>query len=1435
MSSEKFYNLTNPQKSIYYTEQMYKGTSITNISGTVHINTKIDFEILRKASKALFQNNESLREKIIVKNNVPLQYFEEYDDVNIDLIEVANKKELENLINKLVRIPFLEPEKELARMTMFKYPDGTGGCNIVHSHLISDAWTTTLECKELIEYYIALIKGEEIKKDPNLTYKNFIKEEEKYYESEKYLKDKEYWYNKFSNVPELASTSAEIIDNKNCNANRIKYVLEEKQSSAIMDYCQENKISLYCFFLTIYSIYLSRINNIEQIVLGTPLLNRKGIAEKKTFGMFVNTVPICINIKDECKVLDVLNETAKEVLNVLRHQKFSYLELLEYIRNKFNVNRGLYDVIISYQNAKTSSDISEIPYHAEWDFNGYISETLNIHISDIDNTNKLNIFYDYQTVKHTEKEIKNIHNRIMYIAKQIIENKNIIVNDIDIVPDEEKRIINSINMDNVNYPYTKTVVDLFEQQVKETPNNIAVTFKDKTITYRELNEKANKLALILKEKGIEKGTKVAIRINKSIEMIIGIIAIIKAGACYVPIDLSYPRERVEFIINDSGAKLLLTNKESNLYKDIINFYEIDEEKLENYLGENINIDLEPDDIIYIIYTSGSTGTPKGAMITHRNVVRLLKNDNFQFDFNDKDVWTMFHSVAFDFSVWEMYGALIFGGRLVLVAEDIAKDPVEFLRLLRKENVTVLNQTPTYFYNLLDSELRNEDNNLKIRYIIYGGEALKPNLIKGWKEKYSFTKLINMYGITETTVHVTFKELTEKDLMSSESNIGKTIPTLKVYILDKKQRMLPIGIEGEICVAGAGVCKGYLNRDELTKQKFITSPFDKNEILYRSADSGYIGENGDLYYIGRIDTQVKIRGFRVELGEIETKLLRHPSVSKCVVLADKKSDKDSHLVAYIVCKDNVKIDELKEYLKPLVPPYMIPNYFVKLEKIPLNSNGKVDRKYLKTLNYTIEQNKEYVKPRNEFEQILADTIQKELNIDSIGIDDDLLDLGIDSLSFMRITASLLEKNYEVNIQVFYEYKTIRNISNYYSTNNSCLSSLSELEQKLYFDFDVASDGKIGNRLNLSNIMITGATGFLGIHILYDLLKNTNSNIYCLIRNKNGIDGKRRLIDKIKFYFYKEQNEIIGYIDKRIFIIEGDISRVNFGIDYDTYKSLGYKVDALIHSAAIVNHYGKKEDFESVNVEGTKNVIEFCEKFHIKLNHISTISVSADFISDKKIDEVFCENSLYIGQPYSKNIYVKTKFEAEYLIWKERDKGLDFAIYRMGNISARTSDGKFQENDYQNAFLNRMISFCKLGATSEELLNYEFDMSPVDYCSKFITESMQYESSYNRIFHVMNNNKITLKNILGALNIKDIRILSNRELFEYIKSNKEKIGLINDITSKSLSTKGVEINSEFSDNYFNKLGLKWLTIDNDYIRKYISVGDINDETKNKNKRA
>ena len=346
--------------------------------------------------------------------------------------------------------------------------------------------------------------------------------------------------------------------------------------------------------------------------------------------------------------------------------------------------------------------------------------------------------------------------------------------------------------------------------------------------------------------------------------------------------------------------------------------------------------------MYVIYTSGTTGNPKGVLIEYKNVVRLLFNDAFQFDFSEKDVWTMFHNFNFDFSVWEMYGALLYGGKLIVVSSEIAKDTVSFSDLIIENGVTVLNQTPSAFYNLSEVFRTNPiDNNHHLRYAIFGGEALQPSKLSWWHEHYPQTKLVNMYGITETTVHVTYKEIGSKEIENGISLIGRPIPTLSCYILDEQQKLCAINQEGEMYIGGLGVARGYLNREELTKEKFIENPYKSGERLYRTGDLGRWREDGNLEYLGRIDDQVKIRGYRIELGEIEQALTSHTAVGQGVVIAISiHSTSDKELIAYTT--GEATAEELKAYLKEKLPSYMVPSYYVKLEKIPLTSNGKVDR-------------------------------------------------------------------------------------------------------------------------------------------------------------------------------------------------------------------------------------------------------------------------------------------------------------------------------------------------------------------------------------------------------------------------------------------------------------------------------------------------------------
>lgn len=1418
--NKELYDLTNPQKSIWLTEQFYKDSPISNVSGTLSLNEQLDFKLLERAINIFIKNNDGIRLQITLVNNVPKQYVADYNFNNIDIINVRDQVELDSIVDSTISNPIFSLDAPLYKFTMFRYPNGNGGFFAVADHMVSDAWSTSLVVNNITNIYLNLKNNIDIGNNTT-SYIDYIKSEENYKKSTKYISDQNYWEEKYSIMPEVASFAPQ--SNKktiSTKAERIKFIIPKANSDKIMDFCKENKISAFTFFILIYSLYLGRVSNMEKINVGTPILNRINASEKKCIGMFVNTLPFQVSLSPNSTFIDCANNLSLDELSVLRHQKYPYIELLRSLRSKFHSDSGLYDFVLSYQNARANIDDSKISYHTDWNFNHNISETLNVHITDMDSTNAFNVLYDYQISKLSRQDIELIHNRILYLIEQVLQDPNRLISNFDIVTkNEEENILYNFNETGAKYPDKKTISDLFEEQVLKTPHNIAVKINNESITYEDLNKQANSFAHTLRSFGIVSNMPVAIRMSKSINMIVAILGIIKAGGCYLPIDLSYPQERIDFMLKDSSCKFFITDSlhiNDIIIDSTLKTINIDDRAFFSEDVANLNSINTPDDTIYIIYTSGSTGTPKGVVLSHRNVVRLLKNDKFLFDFSENDVWTMFHSVAFDFSVWEMYGALLFGGKLVLVPEVTAKDPLSFLKLLRDEKVTILNQTPTFFYNLQDLEMLQPDSNLKIRYIIYGGEALKPNLIKPWKDKYPFTKLINMYGITETTVHVTFRELTQEDLTSSDPIIGKPIPTLKVYIMNNNQKLMPYGVEGEICVAGLGVCKGYLNRPELNKSKFVNNPYIPGEVLYRSADSGYLDTQNNLHYIGRIDNQVKIRGFRVELGEIESKLLTHPFVTKCVVLPSAQNDKDSFLVAYIVANAHISSSDLKEYMSKLVPAYMVPNYFVMLDTLPLTSNGKVDRKKLLTIPITLERETNYVEPTTDFQKILAKAIVSNLNIEKIGINDDIISLGADSLSLMKITIYLLEKGISLNIQNFYEYKTIANIEKHFY--NAVDSKLRE-NNHVYNNFDESFSDK---KISISNVLLTGSTGFLGSHILRDLLNSTDYNIYCLIRDKNGIPGEKRLMDQLHKYF---GNSLDKHLHNRLNIINGDIIKLKLGLSDKDYSYYSNIINTVIHSAAIVSHYGSHDVFWEINVSGTKNIIDFCKNNNIFLNHISTLSVSGNFINATTVNEKFNEHSIYIGQDVSSNVYLQSKLEAEMEINKELNNGLRATIYRLGNITARLSDCMFQDNFKENAFLNRILSFINLKIFPKTLLDFKFDLSPVDMCSKFITTLFEYADSYGKIFHINNNNSISFNELLSWLDYYgyNIQVLDDNNFKnEILRVSNENnlLGIINDITNTAFSrNQSIVVDSSYTDNILAAHGLYWNIPNKEYFYNFI----------------
>ncbi|MEH1853286.1 MAG: amino acid adenylation domain-containing protein [Nostoc sp.] len=643
------------------------------------------------------------------------------------------------------------------------------------------------------------------------------------------------------------------------------------------------------------------------------------------------------------------------------------------------------------------------------------------------------------------------------LSENNLERDNLTVS---ILKESEKKLLDECNHAQNDYFQQACIHHLFEAQVELTPEAVAVVFEEQQLTYRELNIKANQLAQYLQNLGVGPDVLVGICVERSLEMIVGLLGILKAGGAYAPLDPNYPVDRLAFILEDAQVSVLLTQKHllNNLPQNHTQVLCLDSEReiLSQYSSENPESSVISENLAYIIYTSGSTGKPKGVLINHSNIVRLFKATEHWYHFNQQDVWTLFHSFAFDFSVWEIWGALIYGGRLVVVPYLVSRSPEAFYELLCKEKVTVLNQTPSAFQQLIHTEQTITDSgNLTLRWVIFGGEALEIQSLKPWftRHGYESPRLVNMYGITETTVHVTYRPITEDDLSpGAGSVIGCPIPDLQLYLLDEHKQLVTVGVPGEMYVGGAGLARGYLNRPDLTAKAFIANPLSNNPQarLYKTGDLARYLPNGDIEYLGRIDHQVKIRGFRIELGEIEREIAQHPEVRETVVLARQEETGEKQLVAYVVPHQNSSYtsNQLRSFLEQRLPSHMLPSAFVLLESMPLTVNGKLDRQKLPAPSRERPQLEQaYISPQTDLELLLAGILSDLLKIDRIGIDDNFFDLGGTSISILQVAVRVQK---ELGIQLptvkLFQYSTIASLANYLHSNQNSQPSSDKLQNR-----------------------------------------------------------------------------------------------------------------------------------------------------------------------------------------------------------------------------------------------------------------------------------------------------------------------------------------------------------------------------------------------------
>ena len=1032
IAEAQYHHLSESQKSIWYLEKAYPGTSINIVAGTLRIRGNVCYPALQKALNSIVERNDSMRLRICEKDGLAMQYLAAFEPFKADFIDFSGGglKSLFAWDEETTRAPFDIIDKPLFYCAVFKVSDDEGGAFMKIHHLISDAWTMGLLVRQVVEFYSAYTGGRSMEVSPNPSYLEHLVSEREYEKSPRFEKDRAYWNAKFETLPDMTVLKPVKTADTLIKARRKTLITPVKLSNKIREFCAENKMSPFTLFMSALSIYINRITGSDDIILGTTILNRTNVREKETTGMFVSVAaPVRIAVDNTADFLTFSKAMLRENTEVLRHQKYPYNYLVRELKKKHRRTDRLFDIVLSYQNSKLHKNETDVDYVVKWLFSGYQVESLVISINDRDDAGSLVIDYDFLTEVYDIKEIEFIHQHVINVLWHGLDNPLRKISKLNMISEKEKhKLLCEFNDTEAEYPRDKTIHVLFEEQAEKTPDSVALVFGDGTMTYRQLNEKANRLARTLRARGVGPDGIVGLLVDRSFEMIVAILGILKAGGAYLPIDPSYPEDRIGYTLADSGAKLLLTKRSLTapfdgavLFLDDGSAYDGDGTKL-----EPVNT---PDDLAYIIYTSGSTGRPKGVMIEHRNVVRLMKNNSFQFDFGDTDVWTLFHSYSFDFSVWEMYGALLYGGRLVILTRDDVLDTRGLLKTIASEGVTVLNQTPSAFYNLIGEDQTASGCITALRYVIFGGEALKPVLLKPFYEKYPNTRLINMYGITETTVHVTFKQLSAEDISDYRSNIGKPIPTLNVHILDRYMNLQPIGIPGEIHVGGDGLARGYINNEQLTAEKFVSIPSLGDGRFYRSGDLGRRLPRGDIEYLGRIDSQVKIRGYRIELGEIENTLLMHPDVEKAVVVVRESEMGTKRLAAYYEAGKPLPAEALAAHLAVSLPDYMLPSYFVQVDEFPLNTNGKVDRARLPEPGGSALEEGGGA-PRSVTELTLARIWSRVLGVGSVGVTDNFFFIGGDSLSAVAVAAQVSRQlEVELSPRDIFRYRTVGELACY----------------------------------------------------------------------------------------------------------------------------------------------------------------------------------------------------------------------------------------------------------------------------------------------------------------------------------------------------------------------------------------------------------------------
>ena len=1268
-------------------------------------------------------------------------------------------------------------------------------------HLVVDGGSFDVLLSQLFD----LLNGQEIEPE-TFTYADFVAAQKAAESSEEYAAARDFFQTRLGKVEGVTEIPSDL--SNPVEQGTVGTLYTPLDFAAIDSFCRQHNISPAHHILAATFYALSRFANNEQLCITTISNGRSDLRISNTVGMFVNTLALSATIGDQT-VMEFIKDTSKNFDETLQHETYPFTRIA-----------SDYDLTAEIMFAYQMGVIDDYQYKGEAiAVETFESDTPKFRIAFFimnDESGKPSICLQYDKGRYSHKLMESLSQSICNAANAFISHPASPLKSVSLLDTQQVALLDSFNQNDVDYDNTQTIVSLFRHQVELHPDNIALVYHDVHLTYKQVDEQSEHIAQYVQSLGLGTEDVVSILIPRSEWMVVASMGVLKAGCAYQPLDPSYPAERLNFMMQDAGAKLLIADES---LRPIVDEYQgkvlltKDIDALPK-ATEPVKATITPSSLFIMLYTSGSTGTPKGCQLEHGNLVCFCHWYHRYYDLKPESKVAAYASYGFDACMMDMYSALTCGAAVYIIGEDIRLNLPDLNDYFNREGIT-----HSFMTTQVGCQFAINFDNQSLHHLSVGGEKVLPLTPP---KNYQFH---NAYGPTECTIFTTIYPMHE---FEQNAPIGKPLDNFRLYIVDKQLNRLPVGAVGELWVSGPQVSRGYLNRPEKTAETYLPNPFTtdtKYSRVYRTGDIVRYLPDGNIQFVGRRDGQVKIRGFRIELKEVEAVIREFPGIKDATVQAFDYETGGKYIAAYVVSDEQVDIKELHAFIGKQKPPYMIPAATMQIDSIPLNQNQKVNRKELPAPVIQAADH-EYVEPQNEVERMFAKIFGDILSLDKVSATDNFFELGGSSLMVTKVIIECDKAGYHVIYGDVFTHPTPRLLAQFVTGD-----APAEESDAKYTNYDYSGIDAILKRNNiatflkgepqqLGHVLLTGATGYLGIHVLRELIDSDAATITCLVRGKDQPSAEHRLKNLLFYYFEKSFKELFG---SRIFVVNGDVTQ-EIKVDRP--------IDTVFNCAANVKHFSKGTDIEDVNIGGAQRCVDFCIKNGARLVHISTTSVGEIWVIHNEGEQVpmLTENKLWFGQ-FLDNRYISSKFLAERAVLDAvAHHGLNAKVMRVGNLAPRSYDGEFQANFNSNSYMGRLKVFHVLGCCPYDSYDELTEMSPIDQTAKAVV-ALAATPKECTVFQPFNNHTELLGDVLQIMKKvgKEIRFVETDEFEKAIAEagkDPEKAKLLSALLAYQDFAHGqkaaiIERDNRYTCNVLHRLGFHWRDTSWDYVERMLTA--------------